>query len=756
MADEKVIKIKAEVDDEQLEALGITLKQVSETTKEIDSSLQENNNALDENSGHWDLNTETHEVNWVATNQNTESTNENTSGVDENTGTLTDNTGALDDNATATDNNTEAKNENKSATDENKNATDEDTDSKANNTQTTDDLTGALSVLAGLGIADFFYSCAESSADFNNSMDILTIAVNSSNGNLSDIKSTVSSVSDEMGISGSSARTFASSMNFLGVSSDKSLGSMMENMKSLSYLGGKSFDSLSSSITRMANTGNINMRMLGNAGAVLRQSIEENGQSWEDFTSKFSDATPTERVNMLNEAMSESTTIQEGVSKAGETFESTLTRLDKALAGVTRRLGEPILQTIQPLFELIAFIVGKVVSAFDKLPGPIKDVFGVIILVTGAFGTLFALGSGLVLLMPKIVIGLEAMSTFLGIFAGEGILATISSSSLVGALGTLNTALWTMMANPVVLWLIGISVAIIAIVIAIQYLGRYMGWWDDWSGMVQAFRDGILRLWNAFMNSRIVQAVLSTISKYLNILKSVLTALFKPLTDFWNKMFPPNQGGDVIGGIIDFFSQLESVIIQVYGYLKILWDYFGVFTGVGTLLWILTHLQEIYNALVYIYNGITNLVSQFQQGFNTIMIIVSFFYTYFRTVFNNVYTTVTNIINNIVSYISQLPTKIYNSIKGIIDKFRSVFTEAGKQALNGLKSIPGVSEIMSAVGWAGVGSFKYSVYDDVGSNTGSSTTIINNVQGIVDKYAVDLITQTNANTIALDNARTGK
>ncbi|MDR0774270.1 MAG: hypothetical protein LBE72_03040, partial [Rickettsia sp.] len=542
-------------------------------------------------------------------------------------------------------------------------------DSQEEATKSTDMLTGALSTLAALGIVEFFKSAAESAAGFERSMNVLSIVSEEAGVSLDATKKTASGLTSEFGLSGGSVRSFVSELTMLGIESQEVIKGLGKSATGVGYLLGDSFDTVNAKIKNAIIKGKIIPKQFGSAFTMIKNSVEESGQSFEEWESKFDSATEPERAIMLNDVLRDTKSIQEAAAKSAQSFDAKMQRLDNTIGGIIRRLGEPALAAFAPIIDGIAWAVGGLVDIWDGLPRPMKDFISGIILVVGAVGGFVAVITAVAAIMPAIIGALGALAGASGAVTLSSIAASLGLSGLGAALMPILGAL-----APV----IGIALAIVGIAIAIQELGKYMGWWEDWGTMIESFQAGISRLWSAFTNNSQVIAFIDNIKSDWASLMEILSPIGEALTNFWNDLFPDNaadEGFDIVRAIIDVFGLLGDAVASVWGF----------FTE--------NPIGKFIATLLLILNPITLVILWFDELVATFQAVSNFL--------SNVGGKILDALNTIASFFMNLWSKVtgfflssfYDETGkwlGVIPGILNLLFKIGKTILKGILAIPGL------------------------------------------------------------------
>lgn len=389
------------------------------------------------------------------------------------------------------------------------------------------------------------------------------------------------------------------------------------------------------------------------------------------------------------------------------------------------------------------------------------------------------LASGFAMFAPSIAPALQAMDflgkytksalVFTGLLRGEEgalTLATLSNTiaekanavakaaggaaavTAAGANAGLTASLWAMttalLANPIT-WVV---VALVALAVAVYNVGKSFGWWSDVGSMLEAIKNNIGRLWDAFINHPDVKAIIKGIGDAWNWLNTTLKPVVDWLKGMWDKMFPASAKGKVDGTrmIIDAigfaFKVLVTPIKTVISALQTLYNFAlpigqGIYNALKPIVCIfmgcspgivpaLQKVQEVFttvwNTIAGFISGVvSNVVSAIQPLINILSLIASVYLTAFNTSWQIVVSTfniVWNSINRIISIfnlfmsgqisLTQGLSMVWNTIKGMyISIFANIIghvvgwassivnkaKEAGRGFFNGvinfIKRLPG-------------------------------------------------------------------
>ena len=328
------------------------------------------------------------------------------------------------------------------------------------------------------------------------------------------------------------------------------------------------------------------------------------------------------------------------------------------------------------------------------------------------------------------------------------------------------TALWPILA------IVG-AVALLAV--GFEQLGEWMGWWTDFGSMFDSLRAGVMRLWDAFMNSRLVTMTIDALKGAFEALKNFVQPLWDEL---FNGAGEGSGGFDIVGMWIENFTMLEDVILTVIG----VYQTFGSIV-MSILNLIIAPIQAIYTTWVSVFEGQTSifdaivitlqtLVGSYQNILNMLGMVIS---TLLQAVLGRISSwagslvsrarsAASSFVNGVINGLTSLPSRFGSALQGVIN----VVTNWGTGLLNTANDIINrfkqtiENGINQAKSWAGLGvSYEGTNYSGVGYsgfNTGntlnrtisstsqsntSSNTVNLNLSGIIDKdastYIVDAV-----------------
>lgn len=254
--------------------------------------------------------------------------------------------------------------------------------------------------------------------------------------------------------------------------------------------------------------------------------------------------------------------------------------LDDAWAALTvtgSKLIQSILVPITPIIitvvEMITWMVEALQSAWSSMPDWAKAAVTIGVLSTALVGLgIVILGS----VIPAIAASATSFVTYIAGALGVEIANMGLAASFLAVAGAI-------LANPLT-WVV---VALVAIAVAIYEVGKAFGWWKDVGTMLEAIKNNIGRLWDAFINHPDVKATIKAIQDAWSDLNESLKPVVDWLKGIWDEIFPESAKGkvdgtraviDAIGAVFESFKVRVQLAIDI---LTIIWD---VFNGIASLL----------------------------------------------------------------------------------------------------------------------------------------------------------------------------
>ena len=363
-----------------------------------------------------------------------------------------------------------------------------------------------------------------------------------------------------------------------------------------------------------------------------------------------------------------------------------ITNLDDAYQALTvsgGRLMEKILVPITPLLMQMAdaamsacdWIMGAIdglTSAWNGLPDWAKDAVGV-----GAFA--LAISALAIAINIGLVPSISSLAISMITWVIEAMGGTLATESLSFAFGALAFNIWSALAP-----LLPFIAAAVLLGVAIYEVGKAFGWWTDIGSMIDAIKNNIGRLWDAFINHPDVQGVIHAIGDAWNWLQEQLKPVVDWLKGIWDEIFPESAKGKVDGtriiieGIGLAWQGISAPLRMVISILQFLWGVlgsvasaiqtaqskFGAFGGfLATMASPILFVYECLKKIVCILLGCSpGIVPALQQVSET-----------FSTVWNTIASFVGGIISTVISYIQPLLDIFMQIVSFMIEMFLPVW-----------------------------------------------------------------------------------
>ncbi|DBA59609.1 TPA_asm: tail tape measure protein [Methanobrevibacter gottschalkii virus vir075] len=365
---------------------------------------------------------------------------------------------------------------------------------------------------------------------------------------------------------------------------------------------------------------------LSRTTAVMSSAFVKEGRTQEDAILAVSDAMDGQFKRMLELGIDQQklmdngwdgdlknkTGLLEAMNKTLKTmgFEETAKQvktLDDAYAAISVSGGQLLSAVLVPITPYLILISNAIYDVVTKAKGFIKsmqdawnnmpDWGKAASLITGVG---FAVSVLSIIIMTRLIPSLFTAAINLGLISGEELAATFATGGLSGAFGLLATATWSAVTSMVAFAapILAVVAVIGVLVYAIYEVGKAFGWWTDVGSMLDAIKNNIGRLWDAFINHPDVQATIHAIGDAWKWLNDSLKPVVDWLKGIWNQIFPESAKGKVDGtriiidSIGDAFSGISTpirfAIMVLQGAWSVLSSLVGTAVGIG---------QGIYDAL---------------------------------------------------------------------------------------------------------------------------------------------------------------
>ena len=465
------------------------------------------------------------------------------------------------------------------------------------------------------GIAGSMMEAVNSAGSFNDSINRASLEAEGFGISADEMKSVVSSLSEETGRAGGQIRESFIKATARGVTDMGSFQTMMKGAGAQAYLLGTDIQTMGDKFSSMAQKDTIMTRALAETGITmdeLGKAMGLTGATADEVKDKWKELDTNQRAAILGTAAS----MNEGKNANDEyknSWQGLQDQLDVAKGKLIKNIGNIILPVVIPAMELAQRVLDGVGTTIDGLmKGPAAGFISVLGTMAGGF--LIAVTAagflkqmlGFLRIEEMITSGAQTVLNIQNALFGETTAAATAASKLQSLANEEEAiSFWAVAsAELAALWPLALIVAAIIAVVAVVYeLGKAFGWWTDVSSMIDHIWDGLNRLWNAFINHPDVQAVISVISSAWNWLISSIQGVITAVADF----FGINSSGnfDIVRALIDSIGQAWNAITLpirvVFRLLQTLWSAFDGANGgidiLGGLSWAWENLMNVINTV---------------------------------------------------------------------------------------------------------------------------------------------------------------
>lgn len=499
-------------------------------------------------------------------------------------------------------------------------------------------------------------------------------AINSAKSSLSTLKGSISSAKSQMMSLNSGARTAGGGLSFLSSAASMTVGMVGYDLVNSMINGARESINASASFERFGER----LGMNGQEIAQFRSSVDKMQNTFRKVDMTAVGAAALEmgvKLKLPKESMEELTETTAVMSSAfvreGRTQTEAILAVSDALDGQFRRMDELGISQEMLMRNGWDGDINNKTSLLQAMNKTLEDMgytqtASEIVTLDDAWAALTVTGSKLIqsILVPitPIIIGVVDAITNLvnyvqdngwaqgalligGVTVALSLLAgaiSITEGGLIGlvvsAMPAFITSLWAAASGFMAITVAGaplwaIVAAIAAIAFAVYELGIAFGWWTDVSSMLEAIKNNIGRLWDAFINHPDVKAVIQGIQDAWEGLNEFLKPVVDWLKGIWDEIFPESAKGKVditrmvIDGIGTAFATLKMILSPIPtvigGVISILSALWNVAKPIG---------EGIYNALKPIVcillgcsPGIVPAIQKVQEVFNTVFSAISGF-----------------------------------------------------------------------------------------------------------------------------------
>jgi hypothetical protein len=362
--------------------------------------------------------------------------------------------------------------------------------------------------------------------------------------------------------------------------------------------------------------------------------------------------------------------------KYAESSTAKFQRLNNVLASLKTDFGAALMDAITPLIP----VVQSFLNVINGLPGPVKTVGFAAIALGAGIGLIAGPLTSVMGLLEMMGVTLPSLSAVMGVLSTETGVLTAEEMALAAAQAGLtaeeigaaaahatngaavaaegaaatgaSTGFWAMAAAELAaLWpVLLIIAAVAALIVVVEQIGEALGWWTDFGTMLDAIRAGVMRLWEAFINSPQVQGVLSAIQSAFQALWNFLQPIFGWIGAAWNNLFSSEGAGsggpDAVGAIINAFGTLGNIASQVFTAIQTGWNMMA-----PVIMPVINMITRVATIFAQLATGQIN----FQQAVIGVFTAVGTMYQQIGTVLLNI---ATRVVTGFVNRIRQIPIRI--------------------------------------------------------------------------------------------------
>lgn len=532
-------------------------------------------------------------------------------------------------------------------------------------------------VMGGLGSALALNTMLDTAGNIEDSWTRLELTF----GQVTDgLRSSIDQASADTGRSGSSIRGYFNMMGIAGITNMDLLKNSFEAVSGKAFQTGADVNQLGGLMQKMTLSGNAGARQLTMLGISTDDLGRAMGVAGDEASKAFKNLSQEERLTALTKAMGDG-------SKANEEYKNSWQgvkdQVGIALGGLMGAIGSAIMPVIIPAINSAKDAINGLKDAFKNLPPDVQGVIGGLGAGILAFGAL----KGAITVIGPILGGLFGALTT-GVSA---VMAFVSAGSILeGATAAIGIIFGTTAASIfAVAWpIFAVIGAVALLVVGLEKLGEWMGWWKDWGGFVDSAKSAITRFWEAFINHPDVQAILGALGTAWDVLVDVVSGVVDWFSGVWNSLFPPEARAqiDAVSNVITGFGMIWDILTfpihNAINVLQMVWEAFNtLYTSLQPVIAFLSSiLVPIWNVLstnimlgVNSVNALINIFTAFLSGQLTLPEALSAVWSVISGLF-------TGVTSNIISLVSSFGTRIVGNIRTIAGNFVRGF-------INGLSNL---------------------------------------------------------------------
>ena len=329
-------------------------------------------------------------------------------------------------------------------------------------------------------------------------------------------------------------------------------------------------------------------------------------------------------------------------NRAQSNYNDTLAQMGEAIEPLTTEVKRGMTQILQSVLELLQSVdidalKEKIASLFDKL--------------TVIVNFIIKHGKAIVAVIVAITSALMAMK--LVSLIGSTITAI---KTLIPVITMLNGALMTLLANPVVLIIAGIVVAIGLLVAGFTYLwNNCEGFREFWINLWEGIKTGVSTV-AEWLIDLFTNKIPNAFNNFVNAVKSIPTKVSEFVDSVKNKF--TEWRDHMVNTVVNFFTDLPNKIAYALGY------------ALGTII------KWAGNVKSFVTETIPQIIDNIVKWFSELP---SRIWTWLQNTITNITTwasnmkskaieTATAFVNNTIDFIKELPAKIWTWLQNTITK----------------------------------------------------------------------------------------
>lgn len=553
--------------------------------------------------------------------------------------------------------------------------------------------------LAGVGIGAFFLEAAESAGTASDSLTAIDLNLQKAGASASmirNIDTNISAAANETGRSAGKVRTAFQSWTAAGVTTGSTMERLFEIGSATAFTNPRvSLEGFTSALQMSIQRGTLNDRILQNMGTSMDQLTQKTGYTKEELNDMYAAMTPDERASFLAQYAGDMEAVKKANTDFKTSWEGTKEAISKSVGGMIRSIGDVMLPSLVPALQLAADVLSKFTDGFKWLNTVTGGAAGWFVGIVGGIFAFTSLAPGVKLVFDNFKNGIDIIT---------GLPKTVSN-----AFSSINTAINGQ--GP------GVN--------SLRY--RFMNLKTSAHNMSMGIKssfDGVASKISTFASTA-GGKLKSAGSALLQYGKDALTAGKNALLGAGRFIIASAQRAAAwiaetapkVAATISNWALAASeyalllpillVVAAIIAVVAVLWYLYNnnetVRAGID---WLIASFWNFVGMLGQIPAAIQGFVSSGIAWISQLpgriwmylIAIIARVMAWGSNLINQGRATATKFVGTVVSFFTSLPGKIYNAIKGVVDYFRKVFTDAGMAAYNAMLATPILGDLIRAGG----------------------------------------------------------